>query len=112
MNRKMIYIFSLVGFFLMWGVFGFAAAAPRGELNPQATVAPQNATPVLPGETDAAGIPVTGQPERVWKEILGFYGLIAFAALFLILALLSFANQLTAPAVERKVPPPEETHKN
>ena len=112
MNRKMVFICSLVGFFLMWGVFGFAAAAPRGEPGLQATVAPPDATPVLPGETDAAGIPVTGQPERVWTEILGFYGLIAFAALFLILALLNFANKLTAPAVERKVPPSEETHKN
>lgn len=112
MNRKMVYIFSLVGFFLMWGVFGFAAAAPRGEPNLQATVAPESATPVLPGETDAAGIPVTGEPERVWTDILGFYGLIAFAALLLILAMLSFANKLTAPAVERKVPPSEETHKH
>lgn len=112
MNRKMVYIFSLFGFFLMWGVFGFVAAAPRGDPNLQATVAPVSATPVLPAETAAAGIPVTGEPERVWTDILGFYGLIGFAALLLILALLSFANQLTAPAVERKVPPSEETHKN
>jgi hypothetical protein len=32
--------------------------------------------------------------------------------MFLILALLRFANKLTAPAVERKGPPSEETHKN
>ena len=112
MNRMMIYVFSLAGFFLMWGVFGFVAAAPRGEVNPRATMPPVENTPILPAGTDAAGIPVTGEPERVWTEILGFYGLIGLAALCLILALLSFANRSTAPYQEGKSPRSEERHKN
>lgn len=111
MNQKMIYVFSLVGFFLMWGLFGFAAAGPRSELDLPATVPPVVNTPVIPGATEAAGIPVTGNSEPVWIEILGFYGLIGLAALFLILALLSFANKSTALYPGTKGPPSEETHK-
>ena len=111
MNRKMTYVFSLIGFFLLWGALGFSVAAPRAEHNLQATIPPVQNTSPLPGETEAVGIPVTGEPEPIWSEILGFYGLIGLAALFLILSLLSFANQSTAPALERKVPPPEETRK-
>ena len=112
MDRKMTYVFGLVGFFMLWGVFGFAAAAPRAEPNIQATAPSIVDTPVLPGETESAGIPVTGDTQPAWREIVGFYGLIGLAALFLILALLSFANKSTAPTAGRKVPPSEETHEN
>lgn len=53
MNRKLIYIFSLVGFFLMWGMFGFAAAGPRNEPNLQPTI-----PPAVPDGTASQGIPV------------------------------------------------------
>ena len=109
MNRKLVYTFSLVGFFLMWGVFGFAAASPRGEPDFQASVPPVEATPVVPGPTDAAGIPVTGRPEPVFSEIVVFYGLIGITTLFLILALLNVANKSTAPYVPRKRPPSDDT---
>lgn len=112
MNRRMTYIFSLLGFFVMWGVFGFVAAAPRDAPNLQVTIQPVESTPSLAGETGAAGIPVTGKPERAWTEIIGFYGLIGLAALFLILALLSFANKSTSLYAGSKHPPSEETHKN
>ena len=112
MNRKMTYVFGLVGFFMMWGVFGFAAAAPRADPNLQATVPSVVDTPVFQPETESAGIPVTGDTQPVWREIVGFYGSIGIAALFLILGLLSFANKSTAPAVQRKAPPSEETHKD
>ena len=112
MNRKMIYLCSLIGFFLMWGLFGFAAAAPRTESSLQATVPPVENTSVVSGATEAAGIPVTGDSEPVWIEILGFYGLIGLAALFLILALLSFANKSTALYPENKAPSGEEPHKH
>ena len=112
MSRKMIYFCSLVGFFLMWGLFGFAAAAPRSEPDLQATVPPVESTPVRPAATDIAGIPVTAESEPVWIEILGFYGVIGLAALFLILALLSFANKSTAFYPKRKSPSSEESHKN
>jgi hypothetical protein len=96
MSRKMIYFCSLLGFFLMWGLFGFAAAGPRGEPDLRATLLPVESTPIVPAATDIAGIPVTAEPEPVWSEILGFYGLIGLAALFLILVLLSYANRSTA----------------
>jgi hypothetical protein len=111
LNRKMTYVFSLIGFFLILGVIGFSTAPLRTEHNLQATVPPVENTPPLPGETEAVGIPVTGEPGPVWSEILVFYGSIGLTALFLILALLSSANQSTAPALERKVPPSEETRK-
>ena len=100
MNRKSIFAFSLVSFFLIWGVFGFAAAAPRNEVSiVQAT---------LPADTPVAGIPVTGQAEPLLMEIIVFYGLIGLTALFLILALLSLVNRMTAPAMRRKAPPSDE----
>jgi hypothetical protein len=112
MNRKMIYVLSWAGFFLMWGLFGFVAAAPRGEPARPAIVPSVKNTAVIPAATALAGIPVTGKSEPVWSEILGFYGLIGFAALFLILALLSFANKATALYPKPNSPPSEETHKH
>ena len=111
MDRKMIYLFSLVGFFLMWGVFGFVAAAPRGEAYQEGTMPPVETTAVPTTATGTEGIPVTGKQQPVWTEILGFYGMIGIAALFLILALLSFANKSTAAYAERKSPPPEKNGK-
>ena len=112
MNRKMTYLFGLVGFFMMWGVFGFAAAAPREEPSLQVTAPSVLDTPAFQRETESAVIPVTGKTQPVWTEIVGFYGLIGLAALFLILALLTFANRLTAPAVHRKAPTSQEPHKD
>jgi hypothetical protein len=112
MNRKWNYVFGLAGFFLMWGVFGFAAAAPRGEPDLAATVLPVATTVIVPEATNLAGVPITGEPEPVWTEILVFYGLIGLTALFLILALLSLANKSTAPYAQHKGPPSEETPKN
>jgi hypothetical protein len=109
MNRKLIYTFSLVVFFLMWGVFGFAAAAPRGAPDFQATVPQVESTPVPPGASASAGIPVTGKAAPVLTEVFVFYGLIGVTALFLILALLNIANRSTAHYIERKNPPSDET---
>ena len=108
MKRKLIYTLGLVGFFLMWGVFGFASAAPREQPNFQATVPPVDVTLVIPASTDSAGIPVTARPEPVLAEIFVFYGLIGLTALFLILALLNIANKSTAPYLERQNPPSDE----
>ena len=87
----------------MWGVFGFAAGAPRGELGLQATQPPVENTPALPA-TDSVGLPVTGRPEPVLTEVVVFYGLIGFTALFLVLALLNIANKPTAPYVHHNDP--------
>ena len=107
MTRTRIYVITLIGFFLMWGVFGFVAAAPRGAPSLQET-----APAVDPEGTASVEIPVTGEPQPVWTEVFAYYGLIGLAALFLILALLSFANKSTAPYARRKAPPFEKTHKN
>jgi hypothetical protein len=112
MNRKMVYLLSLTGFFLMWGVFGFIAAPPLGGLALQATVPAAESTPIPPEGTLAAGIAVTSKPEPVWTEVVVFYGLIGLTAMFLVLGLLSIANKSTAPYVERKGPSSNETHKH
>jgi hypothetical protein len=112
MNRKLTYLFSLLGFFLMWGVFGFVAAAPRGEPSFQATVPPVVSTPVRPQATDSAGIPVTGETAPVLTEIVVFYGLIGLTALFLVLALLNVANKSTAPYLGHDNPPSKKTNKD
>ena len=110
MDRKMIYFFSLIGIFFTWGVFGSMAATPRSEPHLQATVSPVENTAVPPERTNSVGIPITGEPEPLWADILGFYGLIGVAALFLVLALLNFANKSMAPIVGSKDPPSKKTH--
>ena len=112
MNRKLIYITSLVVFFLMWGVFGIAAASPQNHSSLPATVPPVESTSIVSSPTGSAGIPITGRPEPVLTEILGFYGLIGVTALFLILGLLNVANKSTAPYVEHKSPPTDKTPNN
>ena len=107
MNRKLMYVFSLVGCFLVWGVFGFAAA-PGNEPTLLATIVPPERTPVVTGSENSAGIPVTGDPEPVWTEIVVFYGLIGLTALFLILALLSLANKSAAAYLPPKGASPDE----
>lgn len=112
MNKKRIYTLGLVGFFLMWGIFGFTAAAPGSDPALQATLPALEPTLVSPEATQLAGIPVTGETEPVWTEILVYYGLIGLAALFLILALLNLANKSTVQHVRHKDPSADQTHKN
>jgi hypothetical protein len=100
MNRRLTYAFGLVGFLLMWGVFGFAAGAQRNPPQAPATLAPVENTPVIPEATSAAGIPVTGKPAPLLTEVVVFYGLIGLTASFLILGLLSLANKTAAHYVQ------------
>lgn len=111
MSRKLVYIFSLAGFFLMWGLFGFAAGAPRGEPGLQATMLPADSTAGIPAATNSPRIPVTGEPEPVLTEIIVFYGLIGFTALFLILALLNIANKPAAPGKRPESRTPNERNR-
>jgi tellurite resistance protein TehA-like permease len=104
MKRKWIYTFSLIGFFLMWGVFGFVAAAPRNVPVTQGTVVPEENPPVVPAATANAAIPVTGQTQSVTGIFL-IYALFALGALILILILLNAANKRTIPDAYRKEPP-------
>lgn len=112
MNRKLIYTFSLIGFFLMWGVFGFVAGVPRGETRLQETLPPVESTPVPPQSTDLAQIPVTGESEPLLMEVVLFYGLIGLTALFLVFGLLTFANRSTAADAQQDDPSTDEKRKN
>ena len=112
MKRRLVYTFGLVGFFLLWGVFGIAAGVPRGEPNSPATVPPMETGVVLPEATQSVGIPITAEPERVWTEIVVFYGLIGITALFLVLGLLKIANKSTAPYAPHNGPPSDTTNPN
>ena len=112
MSRKRMYMISLIGFFSIWGMFGFTVNAPRTEAVFQATLPPVEPTQMAPGVTPSTGIPVTGKSEPSWTEILGFYGLIGLTTLFLMLAMLNLANKSTALHVEHKQPPTEKAQKN
>lgn len=104
MNRKLIYMFSLIGFCLTWGVFGFMAAGPRSEPVLQASALSEKHNVVTPVVTPNAAIPVTAEAQ---PGILFVYSLVGVAALFLILALLNAANKQTVPHVRRGDPPDE-----
>lgn len=103
MNKKLISIFSLIGFFVLWGVFGLAASAPRNDPL-QATPAPQGRTVIVPGATAQAAIPITGDP-KMQTEVLLVYGFFGFVALFIILALLNAANKPRTTYMRPKEPP-------
>jgi hypothetical protein len=106
MNGKLIYIFSLIGFFLMWEVFGFMAAGPRSGPVFQASALPEKHSVVTPVVTTNAAIPVTAEAQP-GMGILFVYLLAGLGALFLILALLNAANKQTVPSVRRGEPPDE-----
>lgn len=113
MNRKLKYTFSLVSFILLWGLFGFVSTSSDGETVLQVTPVTMEATFVNLNETHAAEIPVTGEPEPVWTEILVFYSLIGITASFLILALLNFVNKSAVQHVENhETQSSNKTHRN
>lgn len=107
MNRKLITTFSLLIFFLMWGVVGFIGAKPRSEAALQATALPEQTSVIAPEVTPNAAIPVTGQTQP-GARILFVYILFGLGALFLILALLNAANKQTVLYAHRKEPHDEQ----
>lgn len=109
MNRKLVWLSILSIFFLIWGASGSAVASHRDFMT-QSTFPGAKSTPVAPEATRPPLIPVTGSPRLGWGTLI-FYGLIGFATLTLILALLDSANQSTALYTQRK-PSQEENRKN
>ena len=96
MSRKLIYIVTLIIVFLMWGIFGIAAVIPHGDVSAVSALLLSDSSNVNSVTTKQAMIPVTGSvPSEM--EVLVFYALTGVGALILILALLSSANQWTAP---------------
>lgn len=104
MNRKLIYTFSLIGFFVLWGVFGFAAGAPHNDPMSQVTPAEQDSTVIVPEVTAQAAIPVTGDP-KMQTEVLLIYVFFGLLALLIILAFLNAANKPRTTYVPPKEPP-------
>jgi hypothetical protein len=110
MNRKLIYTFTSIAFFMMWGVFGFAAATPRGESSIRPAFSSAETTSVVSEGADSRMIPVPGSQQLGWRILL-VYGLIGLATLSLILSLLNAANKSTALYVQRKEHSADETQK-
>ena len=105
MKRKMIYAITLSVFVLMWGVFGFAAAAPASaQPLAQETIVPPEVTVIPPDIT--AIVPVTGDDGAAPNIMtLLFYGFLGLLAIVLLVALFASANRTT---VVREGPPPDD----
>ena len=104
MNRKQIYLWSLIGFFLMWGVFGFVAATPRSEPGLQAALPPLESPAAAPDAAADAVIPVTGEAQTESRVSIA-YILLGFIAVLGILALLNAANKPASSHIRHKGPP-------
>jgi hypothetical protein len=107
MNRKLLFGVSLLIFFILWGVFGFTAAAPQENSVKQGAVTAEQNNPVAPKATvQAAAIPVTGDP-MLETEVLLTYVIFGLGALGLILALLHAANKPGTTSAHPQEPPDE-----
>ncbi|HSL44164.1 MAG TPA: hypothetical protein VK897_12075 [Anaerolineales bacterium] len=102
MDRKLLYVFSLIGFFLMWGVFGFVAASSRSEPALRATLVPVESTKMNAEIIDPA-VPITG--EQPASAITVLYVLLGFGILIAVLALLNAANRPATTSISHKDPP-------
>jgi hypothetical protein len=102
MNRKLVWLSILSIFFLIWGASGTVGAS-RTEFLSHSSIPGAGSTLIAPEATTPPLIPVTGNPDLGWGTLI-IYGLIGFAALILILALLDSANQSTTLYARRKTP--------
>jgi hypothetical protein len=109
MHQKLVWLSVLSILLIIFGASGSAAASQRN-FQYQSTIPHASGTAVAPEVTQPVLIPVTGNPRLGWGTLV-FYGLIAFAALTLILALLHSANQSTALYGGQKAMP-EEHHED
>jgi hypothetical protein len=98
MKRKLIFTLSLIGLFLMWGVFGFVAAPPRTE--PVMHAAPEANPEAVPVATTNAAIPITGEAQSVTGIFL-VYALFALGRAGLD-PKANAANKLTIPYAYRR----------
>lgn len=110
MNRKLTYTLTLFVFIVMWGVFGFASAAPASaQPVAQDTVVPTVIveTVVVPGATQL--VPVTGDDDTAPNlMMLLFYGFLGMLAIVLLVALFASANRTTYVRRDGPPPPPED----
>jgi hypothetical protein len=108
MNRKLVWLSILSIFFLIWGASGTVGASRRDFLS-QSPNPGARSTVIAPEATTLPLIPVTGNSDLGWGTLI-IYGLIGFAALTLILALLDSANQSTTLYARRKTPTNKADH--
>ena len=110
MNRKLTYTLTLFVFVVMWGLLGFATAAPT-TVRPalQDTVVPTAIvqTVVVPGATQL--VPVTGNDTTAPNiMMLLFYGFLGMLAIVLLVALFASANRTTYVRRDGPPPPPDD----
>jgi hypothetical protein len=101
MRRNIITIFSLTAFFLLWIIFGFAAAVPREKSASQSIMFFRPNPPAISERFDEAGIPVTGTPQSVLGILLND-GLAGLAVLMMILIVLGAANKPTTKYAQQE----------
>ncbi len=110
MNRKLTYTLTLFVFVVMWGILGFASAAPTSAQPAlQDTVVPTVVieTVVVPGATQL--IPVTGDDTTAPNlMMLLFYGFLGMLAIVLLVALFASANRTTYVRRDGPPPPPDD----
>lgn len=97
MNRKLTYTLTLFVFIVMWGVFGFVAAAPASAQPAlqETIIVPTVEVTLLPSE-DTAVVPVTGDDDGSTNiMMLLFYGFLGLLAIVLLVALFASANRTT-----------------
>ena len=109
MHQKLIWLSVLSILLLILGASGLGAVSHR-DFQYQSTLPHAPNTAVASESSRPALIAVTGKAHWGWGTLL-FFGLIALAALTLILALLDSANRSTALYVRRK-PLHEDEQKN
>lgn len=102
MDRRLVYLFSLTGFFLMWGVFGFAAAAPRGEPVSQVVVVPAESAVINPDAAEST-LPVTAEQRTQARVVL--YLLHGLGVLLAVVALPNAASKPVTNQVRHQDPP-------
>lgn len=108
MNRKLTYTLALFVFVVMWGILGFAAAAPTGAQPAlQDTIIPPTiVTTVLPV---TQLVPVTGDDTAAPNlMMLLFYGFLGMLAIVLLVALFASANRTTYVRRDGPPPPPDD----
>jgi hypothetical protein len=112
MNRKLLYTLTLIVFVVMWGVFGFVAAAPaHAQPEFQDTVVPPTVvvTTIVnpPAVVVTQVVPVTGTPGPNIMMLL-FYGFLGLLAIVLLVALFASANRTTYVRRDGPPPPPDD----
>ncbi|MDQ2692789.1 MAG: hypothetical protein M3Y68_12205 [Chloroflexota bacterium] len=100
MNRRRTYVWTLIAFFLMWGVFGLIAAGFRSE--PAAPAVSDFSTRAEDGPNGV--LPVTGEREPE-PNVTVVHVLLGFTIVLGILALLNSANKPATNYVRSKRPP-------